>query len=224
MVFHVKHSILFLILSLFHAIAISQVQVTIQDKPLSIKVPRVQQIERTLSSFSHYRSLDSLEQDFFYWVNHLRTNPPDFAERILVKYLEQFPEMTSASSNDLLKELLSLGSLPTFTPEAGLSSVARKHALDLAHNKRSLSHEGSNGRDFATRIREIGGFKCASENLYEGRPHALEALIILLIDHGVPGFGHRRAILNPIHQKMGCSIVQRPDNGLYIFVQVFSCQ
>ena len=224
MVFHVKHSILFLSLSLFHPIAISQVQVTIQDKPLAIIVPRVRQIERTLYSFSHYRSLDSLEQEFFYWVNHLRSNPPDFADKILVKYLEQFPEMTSSSSNDLLKELYSLEGLPLFIPESGLSSVAGKHALDLAQNNRSLSHVGSKGRDFATRIRELGGFKCASENLYEGRPHALEALIILLIDHGIPGFGHRRAILNPSHSKMGCSIVQRPDNGMYIFVQVFSCQ
>lgn len=201
-----------------------QAQVVIQDKPFILSPIKQDSLRNSLTGNSHYRNLDTLEQDFFYWVNHLRWDPSSFGTEIVEPYLREFPEMESSSSKSLLSELSRLEKLPFLSPDAGLSAVAGKHALDLVQNSRPLSHTGSKNRNFQSRIREAGTVKCASENLYEGRDQALEALIILLIDHGVPGYGHRGAILNPNHTKMGCSVVQRPNNGLFIYVQVFSCQ
>ena len=222
--FHVKHSLPFLLLINFHEIGHSQAQVTIPDKPFSISVEKISSIKEPLCSDAHYMSWTELERDFFYWVNHLRSNPSLFAQQIVIKYLQQFQEMESSSSRDLLRELNSLEPLPLLIPDAKLSSAAKTHGMDLVKTGRSLSHTGSKGRDFTSRMRAIGNLKCASENLYEGRAVALEALIILLIDHGVPGFGHRKAILKPYFSRMGCSVVQRPDQGPFIFVQIFSCQ
>jgi hypothetical protein len=222
--FHVKHATVALLLINFHQIGYSQAHVTIQDKPISIPVQKIEWIQDDLLTDGHYKSLTRLERDFFYWVNHLRFSPSLFAKDIVVKYLEQFPEMESSSSDDLLKELNGIETLPLLVPDSKLSSVAKSHGMDLVKNGRSLSHTGSRGRDFALRIRETGFLKCASENLYEGRAEALEALILLLIDHGVPGYGHRKAILKPYFGRMGCSVVQRPDNVSFVFVQIFSCQ
>lgn len=222
--FHVKHALLPFALIMFQQTGYSQARVTIQNKPFSISTQRKDSIQELLSSNLHYNALSPLERDFFYWVNHLRSNPPLFARDFVLLYLEQFPEMENTSLWDLVKELSGMESLQLLIPDAALSSAAKKHGMDLANTGRSLTHIGSKGKDFATRMREIGNLKCASENLYEGRDQALEALIILLIDHGVPGYGHRKAILNPHFNRMGCSVVQRPEKGPFIFVQIFSCQ
>ena len=222
--FHVKHATLALLLIGFHLLAYPQAQVIIQDKPFSISIPKIESIQYELQSDGHYKTLTRLERDFFYWVNHLRFSPSIFAKDIVVKYLEQFPEMESSSSDDLMKELKGMETLPLLVPDSKLSSAAKSHGMDLVTSGRSLSHTGSRGRDFTSRIRNIGSLKCASENLYEGRAEALEALILLLIDHGVAGYGHRKAILKPYFSRMGCSVVQRPDNGSFVFVQIFSCQ
>lgn len=221
--FHVKHPILLAVLFLLHQPTYSQAQVTIEDKPFTIQPTRKESIQISLSDNPHFQSLTSIERDFFYWVNHLRSNPRSFADDVIRPYLKEYPELRSKSSEDLFSDLKSLESLPLLTPDAMLSSAARKHATDLTGSGLSLSHTGSKGRDFGFRMREQGIKKCAAENLYEGRGIGLEALILLLIDHGVPGYGHRKALLSPVYASMGCSVVQRPSQGYHVFVQIFSC-
>jgi hypothetical protein len=221
--FHVKHPILLAILFLLHPPIYSQAQVTIEDKPFNIQPTRKESIQKSLSDHPLFKSLTSIERDFFYWVNHLRSDPRSFAYDVIHPYLKEYPELRSKSSEDLLNDLTSQESLPLLLPDAILSSAARMHATDLTGSSLTLSHTGSKGRDFGFRMREQGIRKCAAENLYEGRGIGLEALILLLIDHGEPGYGHRKALLSPIYSNMGCSVVQRPPQGYHVFVQIFSC-
>ena len=222
--FHVKHPTIVLISICFHSILHSQVQVTIQDKPFVIPSQRLDTVVRFLSSQSDYNTLNTHEKEFVYWVNHMRSNPIDFARDIVSGYLDEFPEMKNESAISLLSELSFLNPLPLLHPKKFIGMAAKKHALYLLQSNRNLTHTGSGGKGFSTRMKEAGIGGVAGENLYEGRGNLLEALIVLLIDHGVPGYGHRKALLNPLFVTMGCSILTKTPDGTILLVQIMSSQ
>ncbi len=96
--------------------------------------------------------------------------------------------------------------LPLVEPNALLTKATQEHAYDLVHNQKGISHSSSDGRNFQQRMKDAGITKCAGENILEGNKDALKAIIMLLIDQGVPDKGHRRALLNPSFNLMGCII------------------
>lgn len=222
--FHVKHPSILLISISFHSLLWSQVQVTIQDKPFVVPSQRLDTVVRFLSSQSDYSTQNTHEKEFFYWVNHMRSNPTGFARDVVSRYLEEFPEMKSESAIDLLNELNGLTTLPLLHPKAFIGVAAKKHALFLLQTNRNLTHTGSGGKDFFTRMKDAGIGGIAGENLYEGRGNLLEALIVLLIDHGVPSYGHRKTLLNPNFHSMGCSILAKAADGTILIVQIMSSQ
>jgi uncharacterized protein YkwD len=52
----------------------------------------------------------------------------------------------------------------------------------------------------------------------------LKAVIMLLIDQGVPEKGHRKALLNSSFNQMGCAIIPKTNSEECILVQLFSCK
>ena len=114
--------------------------------------------------------------------------------------------------------------LPIVEPNALLTKATQEHAYDLVHNQKGISHSSSDGRSFQQRMKDAGITKCAGENILEGNKDALKAIIMLLIDQGVPDKGHRRALLNPSFNLMGCTILAKSKGEEHILVQLFSCR
>ena len=88
-----------------------------------------------------------------------------------------------------------------FKLSESLNMSALDHATDLAkHNM--MGHTGTDGSDLTTRIkRRCGtrGYGTLAENigtdfLVQGRNHALQTVLGLIIDDGVPSRGHRHNI------------------------------
>jgi uncharacterized protein YkwD len=109
-------------------------------------------------------------------------------------------------------------------PSGFLSKETRDHAKDLANKQKTISHSSSDGRSFQQRMNDAGVSKCAGENILEGKKDALKAIIMLLIDQGVPDKGHRKALFNPEFNLMACSIMPKKNSENFIQVQLFSCK
>ena len=169
-----------------------------------------------------YSRMDALSKDLFYWINVLREDPIYFADTIIPLFLRSYPSADTSNIPGLLTDLRSSKQLPHLLPDAMLMKASMTHAYDLMTNSKSISHYSSDGKDFSVRMNEAGVTTCASENLYFGKPNALLALVLLLIDHGVPDFGHRKAILEPEFVRMGSAFKINSD-GYAILVQQFMC-
>lgn len=221
--FHVKHIFLFLVLA-FSAKSYSQGSILLENHLFHIKHPRDAAIDLLLSSDSIYNEMNVFEKDFFYWTNVMRKNPRAFSHDILQPFLTQFPSAYSKSSSSLLQELFKIDTLPALIPDEHLTNIAKYHSFDLSQHQKNLSHHSSNGKDFASRMQDAGITTCAGENLLMGKQNPLVSLILLLIDHNVPGYGHRMALLNPLYNIMGCSNTKVANSSQSILVQLFSCK
>lgn len=205
------------------SICLSQGNILLEDHVFQFSHSYDQEINARLFSDSSYAKLPESERLFLYWTNLFRKNPESFAKNFIKPFLIQFPSANNRSSTSLLQDLIGIKNLPFLLPNAHLNELSRTHAVDLATIKKDLSHVSSTGKDFGTRMQQAGIVSCGGENLLMGRRQPIENLILLLIDHNVPGFGHRKAILNPIYNIMGCSYSQVANTQQFILVQLFSC-
>ena len=220
--FHVKQFLLILLLS--PIFSFSQGTMQLEDKPFVSKHARVSSVDSFLVSFKSFKSYSPDEQAFFYWVNVFRSDPAAFKEQIIEPFLVSFPEANTNFSKSLLSDLSHQEPLPLVEPNALLTKATQEHAYDLVHNQKGISHSSSDGRNFQQRMKDAGITKCAGENILEGNKDALKAIIMLLIDQGVPEKGHRRALLNSSFNLMGCSILAKSTGDDHILVQLFSCR
>jgi hypothetical protein len=220
--FHVKHlAILFGLF--FPFISLAQGSIQLEQKEFIVSRKKDPLVVQFLSNYSILQKYSVAEQDTYYWVNLLRKDPAAFNDDYIVPFLEQFPSLQGANAQSLTRELKNLAP-PGFIAPAGIvQKEAERHALDLALRQRRLSHESSDGRTFGQRMADAGVKNCAGENVFEGEGDALKALILLLIDKGVPNLGHRKALLSSTFNVMGVSCKQSPDSTYYM-VQLFSCQ
>ena len=196
----------------------------LEDKPFSLELPRNNTIDSFLSQNPSLIDFSSDEQAAFYWVNVLRSDPRGFKKDVIIPFLTLFPEANTNYAKSLLQDLDRQATLPLIEPSRFLGKESRKHAKDLALHQKTISHSSSDGRSFQQRMNEAGLSKCAGENILEGRKDALTAIVMLLIDQGVPDKGHRKALLNPDFNLMACSIMAKKNSENFIQVQLFSCK
>jgi len=174
-------------------------------------------------------------------INLLRSNPKAYVKQVeaykeKVRTGEIFPfvpvDEELEIADGLIRELERLKPLSLLTPDLKLYNIALSHGeylkqkgnLDLNPNP----HAGRNGKGAYERIVEGTGMSAGGEN-YQGTFVPMrETLIGLLVDSGIPGFGHRKALLNPIWDHGVCRnfgpvrsaagpII--PDNWLQNFAQ-----
>jgi hypothetical protein len=220
--FHVKH-ILFILLVLFTVSAQGQGTISLEDKSFTYDQKRNGKVDDFLSGYDPLlKSLSQNERDVYYWVNVLRADPRSFLNNYVLPFLNQFPEAKGSSSSSLIADLKAQSELPLMAPKDNLLKASRLHAVDLSKQNR-ISHNSSDGRSFRQRMESAGITTCAGENILEGKSDALKAVILLLIDEGVPDKGHRKSLLNARFNLMGCSFVSKKDGESYVLVQVFSC-
>jgi hypothetical protein len=226
MMFHVKHKAFgtaSLILTVFFSFG--QGRSSITDKPFEYRQPVDSSIRHSLENNNAYLQLGEKEREFFYWVNVLRKDPSNFSRNYLLPFIAQFHELYGQDSKSLEEDLNNTGPLEPAQPDLGLNRTAKAHATDLAGHHSALSHYSSRGESFAERMRMAGIEACAGENLFDGRNEPLKALLLLLIDQGVPGYGHRKNLLRSEFRKMGVAIVQRPERkDVVVLVQQFACR
>lgn len=103
---------------------------------------------------------------------------------------------SNANTVSLKADLAAVKGLPMLQVDASLQKAAAYHAADLGATGET-GHKSSDGTTFPDRVRSYyeGGY--IAENCAYGCETALEVVMQLLVDEGVPSLGHRKNILNP---------------------------
>ena len=201
----------------------AQGTLTLQDKPFVYDRTMDSSIWHELQNDKLFLSLQEQEQMMFYWTNYFRKNPKPFFNEVIKEFIKQFPEANTREIGSLENDINKITEkLPLLLPDKGLLLMTKLHSSDLVKRGGVISHRSSAGKVFVQRIKDAGFYKCGAENIYVGTNDALEALIALMVDYGVPDKGHRMNLLDPKFNKMGVSFpFTSPKKGL--LVQVFAC-
>ena len=89
-----------------------------------------------------------------------------------------------------------------------IAKAAMDHANDIGP-KGQTSHDGSDGNSLSDRLKRYGApVSSYGENLSFGQDKALDVVVQLLVDDGVPGRGHRTNIFNPAFKVLGSATGQ----------------
>jgi len=123
----------------------------------------------------------------------------------------------------LLKDLESMPPLSILEPDKGIYNAARKHGLDQDRHNWSLGHMGSDGSWPWERIRKFSPMMITGNENLAGRfpePTARDIVIQLLIDSGIPDYGHRHNMLDPKWTHVAC-YTSGLKGDMYQWIQEF---
>ena len=108
----------------------------------------------------------------------------------------------------LIDDLKKLKPLTVLKPDSGIYNAAKKHANDQNEHKWSLLHTGSDGSDPWDRIITFSPtMSFGNENIAGNSKKIITArdiVIQLLVDDGIPGYGHRYNLLDPAWTHVAC--------------------
>jgi hypothetical protein len=122
-------------------------------------------------------------------------------------------EEGAAAVQEAVAALRSAGSAQPLAWSAGLARAAGDHVRDQGPVG-GTEHEGTDGSDPARRMERYGQWRGAvAENIAYGENSAREVVLQLLIDDGVPGRGHREALLDPEWGVSGVACGRHRDYG-----------
>jgi len=101
----------------------------------------------------------------------------------------------------LINDLKKLKSLSILQPDSGIYKAATKHAKDQDEHDWKLMHTGSDGSEPWDRILFFSPtMSFGNENIAGNSAEIVTArdiVIQLLVDSGIPGYGHRYNLLDP---------------------------
>ena len=142
--------------------------------------------------------LSDEEKRVYYFLNLARINPKHFADT----YLSYLKPSRDHYESSLYSELQKLQPLPVLKPNRKLFESAKCHAVESGE-KGYVGHER---------------FKCTQYFMGEccqyGVSEALEIVIHLLIDQGIPSLGHRKICLSAGYTELGVSIQPHKTYGI----------
>ena len=108
----------------------------------------------------------------------------------------------------LIDDLKKLKSLSVLKPDSGIYKAAKKHADDQNAHEWKLMHTGSDGSAPWDRILTFSpAMSFGNENIAGNSKKTVTArdiVIQLLVDDGIPGYGHRYNLLNPSWTHVAC--------------------
>ena len=141
------------------------------------------------------------EKLVYYYLNLARLNPPLFAETFIRKYTKwnSYEDLSLSSyyTGSLYKTMKSMKPVGVLSPQRYLFESAKCHAVSsgkagyVGHSR--LSNSGCRA-------------KFAGECCSYGQFDALEIVMQLLIDSGVPDLGHRKICLDRAYKTLGISV------------------
>lgn len=125
--------------------------------------------------------------------------------------------------SSLVSDLEKLKKLSVLQPDSGIYKAAKKHSADQDKHQWTLLHTGSDGSQPWDRIKLFSpamGF--GNENLAGGypQPSPRDIVLQLLIDEGIPGYGHRYNLLDPQWTHVAC-VAGGLKEGMYRWIQNF---
>jgi len=101
----------------------------------------------------------------------------------------------------LVNDLKKLKKLPILKPDSGIYNAAQKHARDQDEHDWKLLHTGSDGSSPWDRIKQFSPSMYFGNENIAGRGGVVatprDFVIQLLVDSGIPGYGHRYNMLDP---------------------------
>lgn len=151
------------------------------------------------------------EQEVLALLNDVRTHPQQFLKDQVEPYLVEHNLTRNSFARSLVKELKSINAMGDLQMAWALTEVARLHAQDMG-KKGLTGHDSSDGTPFHVRVRNYSNAKgLIAENCSYGHDQALDIVMSLLIDDGIPSLGHRKNILEPKYRWVGIAI--EPHQG-----------
>lgn len=223
MTFHVKHFLLLLIIFPLALYSQNMGSTTLEIKPNPTMPARDVEIDSFLNQFEETKLLNLGQKEWFYWTNYSRKNPVKFWDSVVYPFLKSFPSLNSRNSSSLKAELYKLPVLSLMKPNVDLLRMSDEHASASAKKNVGPSHTSPNGSNFQDRVTKAGIKYCAGENISFGRWNPTLSLVLLYIDEGVSGLGHRKSLLDPTYVEMGIGIGAYPNDQFFI-VQDFACK
>ena len=144
------------------------------------------------------------EKDVILYLNLVRTHPQEFSALYLDEAAQKMKLDTTFEYRSLKEELKDRAPAPLLYPDSALTRlVALEHATDIGTTG-ARGHKSTNGTSFHDRFKGFSGThgECIDYK------HTSGVLIVcaLLIDHHVPGYGHRKIVLNPVYDRAGTAI------------------
>jgi len=130
-------------------------------------------------------------------------------------------EVNALSS--LVNDLKKLNKLSVLIPDNGIYKAVKKHAADQHAHEWKLSHTGSDGSNPWDRITRFSpAMSFGNENIaaQSGNPTPRDIVIQLLIDAGIPGYGHRYNLLDPQWTHVACT-GEKYKGFMYWWIQNF---
>lgn len=125
--------------------------------------------------------------------------------------------------SSLISDLKKLKPLSVLQPDSGIYLAVTKHAEDqLAQN--NVTHIGSDGSRPWDRITKYSPeMRFGNENIAgnSALPSPRDIVIQLLIDSGIPGYGHRYNLLDPQWTHVACT---NPATNRYWWIQNFGAK
>ena len=128
----------------------------------------------------------------------------------------------------LISDLKHLKKLPRLQPDSGIYNAAKKHGADNQAHDWKLLHTGSDGSVPEDRIKTFSpSMSWGNENIGGRYGYATstprDIVLQLLIDAGIPGYGHRYNMLNPLWTYVACR-KEKYKNYQDWWIQNFGCK
>lgn len=142
------------------------------------------------------------EKDIIYLMNLVRINPKLFKDTFVKKYLKN--GSSTEAERSLVSFLEKQKSLPLLYPSEKLFQASEYHAKDMGNT----GLEGHNSSDKTSCNKRLERYMKAStmgENCEYGSSNPIDIVLQLLIDDGIPDYGHRLNILCPDYGFVGTS-------------------
>ena len=159
--------------------------------------------DRARASYMRSEELQMIDE-----INLIRSNPQGYISHVqrYIKYLQNNGSFGNSiqTAVELIDELRTAQPLNTLKPKQCLYNTAVNHGKDEKRNGAS-SHQGSDGSWPWDRIlKGCPDLQDGNENLVGGPDDIRRAVMLLLVDDGIPNRGHRKAILNPAWKYVAC--------------------
>lgn len=159
--------------------------------------------DRARASYMRSEELQMIDE-----INLIRSNPQGYISHVqrYIKYLQNNGSFGNSiqTAVELIDELRTTQPLNTLKPKQCLYNTAVNHGKDAKRNGTS-SHQGSDGSWPWDRIlKGCPDLQDGNENLVGGPDDIRRAVMLLLVDDGIPNRGHRKAILNPAWKYVAC--------------------
>ena len=170
----------------------------------------------------HPEMISSGQMKYSLTFNYELVDGVEKLKRIDTVWLDE-PEDESEAIASLIHDLQKTPPLSILKPDQGIYEAVKNYAKDQDNNAWTLKHIGSDGSWPWDRIRKYSpGMAEGNENIASRfpEPSVRQVIIQLLVDTGIPGYGHRYNLLDPRWTHMACYEAGLRE-GMYRWLQNF---